>query len=189
MIGSQAEDYLVINDSFGSTLDRFFSGLSEYVFYSQLGVADTQLVDYVSELLVRFTRTETMYRVCQIDGRRAVEVVDMAAEAEKRIGEARRDVHRHIGDYTLFWTGVYPESLRERRSDDKTDQFVALCAHGKRSYKIASRIESECPKPSSDLLERLSKNFEMCAYGLREIRREWEHRDQDGRSDVPFLLM
>lgn len=179
----------MINEPGGSTLDRFFTGISEYVFFSQLGVADTQLVDYISQLLVRFTRTDAMYRVCQIDGRRAVEVVVMAAEAEKRIGEARRDVHRHIGDYTLFWTGVYPESLRDARTDDRTDQFVALCAHGKRSYKIASCIESESPKPSSDLLERLSKNFEMCAYGLREIRREWEHRDQDGKSDIPFLLM
>ena len=26
---------------------------------------------------------------------------------------ARREVHRHIGDFTLFWTGVYPEALRE----------------------------------------------------------------------------
>ncbi len=37
------------------TLERFFSGLSEYVFHSQLGVVDTQLVDYVSDLLVRFS--------------------------------------------------------------------------------------------------------------------------------------
>ena len=42
---------------------------------------------------------------------------------------------------------------------------------------------------SGDLLKRLSNQFEMCAYGLREIRREWERRDNDGSSDVPFLLM
>ena len=92
-------------DETDSTLDRFFTGLSEHVFHSQLGVVDTQIVDYVSSLLVRFSRFDAMNRVRQLNGQPAVEVVVMVAEAEMRIGEARREVHRHIGDYTLFWTG------------------------------------------------------------------------------------
>jgi hypothetical protein len=172
-----------------STLDRFFTGLSEYVFHSQLGVVDTQIVDYISGLLVRFSRVDAMERVRQIDGKPAAEVVVMVAEAEKRLGEARREVHRHIGDYTLFWTGVYPEALREMRSPDTKDQFVSYCAQGKRAYRIASSIRCEGASAPAGLLERLSEQFEMCAYGLREIRREWERRDGDGSSDVPFLLI
>lgn len=173
----------------GSELDRFFTGLSEYVFHSQLGVVDTQLVAYVSDLLVRFSRTDTLHRVRRLDGQRATEVVSMIAEAEHRLGEARREVHRHIGDYTLFWTGVYPEALRELQSHDRSDQFISYCAQGKKAYELASNISGESRNVSSDLLRRLSTQFEMCAYGLREIRREWERRDNDGSSDVPFLLM
>ena len=44
--------------SINHTLERFFAGLSEYAFHSQLGVADTELVNYVSKLLVRFTKTD-----------------------------------------------------------------------------------------------------------------------------------
>ncbi|MFO1065329.1 MAG: hypothetical protein U0892_15800 [Pirellulales bacterium] len=172
-----------------STLERFFTGLSEYVFFSQLGVADTQLVDYVSDLLVRFSRTDTMHRVRQMDGRRATEVVAMVAEAEQRIGEAKREVHRHIGDYTLFWTGVYPEALREMQSSDRRDQFISYCAQGKRAYSIAGDIAPQGRQVPCDLLKRLSTHFEMCAYGLREIRREWERRDEDGSSDVPYILI
>ena len=178
-----------LGEGSAAELDRFFTGLSEYVFHSQLGVVDTQLVDYVSDLLVRFSRTDTMHRVRMLDGRRATEVVAMVAEAEQRLGEARREVHRHIGDYTLFWTGVYPEALREMQSKDTPDRFVSYCAQGKRAYRIASDISGESRQVSSDLLMRLSDQFEMCAYGLREIRREWERRDNDGSSDVPFLLM
>lgn len=177
-------------DDVDDPLDRFFTGLSEYVFHSQLGVVDTQLVDYISDLLVRFSRMETMHRVRHIDGRRVTEVVAMVAEAEKRLGEARREVHRHIGDYTLFWTGVYPEALRDLQSSDRSDQFICYCAQGKRAYRIASDIQCEEERQiSGDLLKRLSTQFEMCAYGLREIRREWERRDQDGSSEVPYLLM
>lgn len=172
----------------GSTLNRFFIGLSEYVFHTQLGVVDTQLVDYVSQLLVRFTRVDSLEKVRQIDGRPATEVVTMVAEAEKRLGTARREVHRHIGDYTLFWSGVYPEALREMQSKDKQDQFVSYCAQGKRAYKIASTIKTDKKSASSALLQRMSEQFEMCAYGLREIRREWERRDDEGNCDVPLLL-
>ena len=85
-----------------STLDRFFIGLSEYIFHTRLGVVDTEMVDYVSRLLVRFTRLDGLQRVRSQNGKPATEVVSMVAEAEKRIGEAKREVHRHIGDYTLF---------------------------------------------------------------------------------------
>lgn len=176
------------SDEAGSTLDRFFVGLTEFVFHSQLGVVDTQIVDYVSQLLVRFTRLDGLQKVRRIDGRPVTEVVALVSEAENRIGVARREVHRHIGDFTLFWSGVYPEALRELQSTDKRDQFLNYCAQGKRAYKIASSIESDEPTTPADLLQRLSEHFEMCAYGLREIRREWERRDGDGSSPTPLLL-
>jgi hypothetical protein len=171
-----------------SPLGRFFVGVSEYVFHTQLGVVDTQLIDYVSLLLIRFTRAENLVKVRQPDGRPATEVVTMVAEAEQRVGEARREVHRHIGDYTLFWSGVYPEALREMQGSNKRDQFINYCAQGKRAYKIASSIQADQRATSGELLNRMSEQFEMCAYGLREIRREWERRDDEGTSDFPLLL-
>ena len=47
----------------GGTLARFFSGLCEHVFQSQLGVADPPLVDYLSELMLRFARFDAVHRV------------------------------------------------------------------------------------------------------------------------------
>lgn len=172
----------------GSALDRFFVGLTEFVFHSQLGVVDTQVVDYVSELLVRFTRLDSIQKVRRIDGRPVTEVVALVFEAEQRVGTARREVHRHIGDFTLFWSGVYPEALREMQAGDKRDQFVDYCAQGKRAYKIASSIEGDDSTATADVLERMSEQFEMCAYGLREIRREWERHDGDGDRVLPLLI-
>src|SRR5262249_6420334 len=105
----------------GGVLARFFSGLCEYVFEGRLGLADPPLVDYLSGLMLRFARLDSVQRVRNLAGRPVVEVADMLSEAEGRIGLARRDVHRHIGDVTLFWTGVYPESLPALRSVEKKD--------------------------------------------------------------------
>ncbi|MDZ4851438.1 MAG: hypothetical protein SGI77_19280 [Pirellulaceae bacterium] len=169
-------------------LERFFCGFAEYIFHSRLGIADTELVTYISDLLIRFTKMESMHRIRHLNGRPATEVVGMMAEAEQRIGIAKREVHRHIGDFALFWTGLYPESLRELQGPDRRDQFVSYCHQGKRAYEIASAIEpdSEVLAPSA-LLKRLSEQFEMCAYGLREVRRQWESPDDD-KSPGTILL-
>jgi hypothetical protein len=91
---------------------------------------------------------------------------------------AKREVHRHIGDFTLFWTGLYPEALRESAGPGQRDQFASFCHQGKRAYEIASEIEPDSEMlTSSSLLKRMSAQFEMCAYGLREVRRQWESPD------------
>lgn len=163
-----------------SSIERFFCGLSEYIFHSKLGVADVQLIDYVSDMLLRFTRVDSFHKVRRANGRPATEVFQMICEAEKRIGLARREVHRHIGDFTLFWSGMYPESLRRLQPHETADGFLDYCRQGKRAYAIAAEIEGGSDRPSSDLLQQLSDQFEMCAYGLREVRREWEEGDSGG---------
>jgi hypothetical protein len=167
-----------------STVSRYFAGLCESTFQTRLGVADPPLIDYLSELLIRFIRTETLHRIRNLSGRPAVEVVDMLAEADNRIGLAKREVHRHIGDVTLFWTGVYPESLREIRAVDKKDFFVDYLHQGKKAYHIASTIKTDRTEDTPDeVLQQLSDRFEMCAFGLGEVRREWERRD-DGEMRI-----
>jgi hypothetical protein len=168
-----------------SAIRRFFAGLTEYAFHGRLGVADTSLVDYISELLVRFIRSDELYRVRSVRGQRLMQVADMLAEAQHREGPARRQVHRHIGDFTLFWTGVYPEVVETMRRGSK-DALIDYQQQGKRAYWIASTIPVEREPETADVLKRLSEQFELCVYGLGEVRRQWEH--QRGDDDAPLLL-
>jgi len=163
-----------------SALGRFLGGLNEFIFHTKLGVADVQMIDYVNDLLLRFVRVEAMHRVRRPSGQPTTDVVQMLGEAEKRIGLAKREVHRHIGDFTLFWSGMYPESLRRSKSSAVDDAFRSYCLQGKRAYQIAARIEGGVDRPSGELLSRMSDQFELCAYGLREVRREWEESSNDG---------
>jgi hypothetical protein len=153
-------------------LRRLFAGLTEQTFMNLLGVADPRLTDYLSGLLSRFTHIDAVYRLRNAQGRRLEEVADMMIEAEglPAEGRTRREVHRHIGDFTLFWTGVYPEALRRLRSALSKDHFIDYCEQGKRSYYIASTFEGD----EAAVLRRLSDEFELCAYGLNQVRREWE---------------
>ena len=171
-------------DSRDSATRRFFTGLTEYAFEARLGVADPPLIDYLAELLVRFVRSDEMYAVRSVRGQRLVAVTDMLAEARQREGSARQKVHRHIGDFTLFWTGVYPEVVNHLRRGSK-DALIDYQQQGKRAYWIASTIPVEKEVPAPDVLKRLSEQFELCVYGLGEVRRQWE---QSGDADAPLLL-
>ena len=144
-------------------LRDFFGGMAEYAFETRLGIADPPLIDYISDLLTRFIRFDALYPVRDLAGKRLRAVGEMLAEAEARSGDARREVHRHIGDFALFWTGVYPEALGKTQDGLplKQDRFVDYCTHGKLAYHIASTIPSDSEPVQQVVLERLSHEFEL----------------------------
>src|SRR5207302_709275 len=111
------------------------------------------------------------------------EVAAMLIEAEgmPATGRTRREYHRHIGDFTLFWTGVYPEMLKKLRNAMTRDSFLDYCEQGKRSYYIASTFDDEPYQAEAPVLRRLSEGFELVAYGLNQVRREWERLRPEGR--------
>ncbi len=175
------------NDS--TPMHRFFAGITEQTFHGQLGVPDTDLIDYLTGLLTRFIRSDMVFKVRSLTGKPLTEVADMLIEAEARIGAAKRSVHQHVGDFLLFWSGVYPESLARMQRSDRKDHLLNYWAEGKRAYSKASELSAEEESGSeAELLSKLSHEFELCAYGLGEVRREWERRDQEGDSR-PIILM
>jgi hypothetical protein len=169
-------------------LRRLLAGLAEHAFEQALGMADPPLIDYISLLLARFVHVDAIYRLRDARGGRLGQVVDMLAEAQALPPEGRtaREFHRHIGDFTLFWTGLYPEAVQRLRSALCKDLFVDYCEQGKRAYYIASTFEDGPYRDEAPVLRRLSDQFELCAYGLSQVRKEWEayHPDPDGRGGL-----
>ena len=156
-------------------LRRLFAGLTEQTFMANLGVADPQLVDYLSILLSRFVHLDAIHRFRNAAGQRIEDVVEMILEAEALPleGRTRREYHRHIGDFTLFWTGVYPEALKRLQTVLSKDRFVDYCQQGKRSYYIASTFEN-------DPYQEEAKVLRAPQFGFRVVRL----RPQPGASRV-----
>jgi hypothetical protein len=111
-------------------------------------------------------------------GQRLSNVTDMLAEAETADDDRdrRRECLRHVGDYTLFWTGVFPEAIRSgiKGPAPSADVLIDYCRQGKRSYLLASTYYDDDAAP---VLRRLGSEFELCAYGLSRVRQEWERLD------------
>ncbi len=154
-------------------LHRLFRGLTEYTFQVELGIGDPALVGYVSGILVRFVPSDEVYRIRDASGQRVKQVAGMLREAQQASSDdRRRECLRHVGDLSLFWTGVFPESLQASQPHETADSLLDLQQQGKRSYYLASTY---APAPDdAQLFRRLSAEFELCAYGLSCVRKEWE---------------
>ena len=171
-------------------LRRLFAGLTEQTFLTTVGMGDPPLFDYLALLLARFIHVDRIYRLRDTEGTRLEQVAEMMVEAEALPeGRTRREIHRHIGDFALFWTGVYPEALRRMRSVLLKDHFIDYCEQGKRSYYIASTFADEPYREESAVLRRLADQFEIVAYGLNQVRKEWERaRSEDAEQYRGRLL-
>jgi len=156
------------------SLREMFAALTEHAFQVDLGIADTRLTDYLTDMLLRFIRFDAIFRFRSTLGRRLEDVAEMMFEAEQRQGKPRREIYRHIGDFTLFWTGVYPEALSHLQSPDHKDHLLDYLQQGKRSYLIASEYDEEPYQAEAPILRRLSVEFELCSVGLQQVRKEWE---------------
>jgi hypothetical protein len=147
-------------------LHRLFRGLTENAFM-------TELVGYVAELLANFVPSQAVWRLRDEHGRPLTEVAAMIAAAEAAADTVRRrECLRHVGDFTLFWTGVYPEALAKLRGKGSADALISYQEQGKRSYYLASTLSAD--ETEAPVLRRLSDQFELCAFGLSCVRREWE---------------
>jgi hypothetical protein len=167
-------------------LHRLFRGLTEHTFLSELGIGDPKLVGYVASLLARFVPAESVWKLRDREGRRLSEIAAMVAEAESSSDDdRRRECHRHVGDFTLFWTGVYPEAVAKLQNARSADHLIDLQQQGKRSYYLASTYAGD----QAPVLRRLSVEFELCAFGLSRVRKEWErHEGQSPRGGNRPLL-
>jgi hypothetical protein len=171
-------------------LRRLFAGLTEQTFITELGIGDPPLIDYLAEMLARFLHVDQLYRLRDARGRRLEEVGEMLMHAQglPAGGRTTREVYRHIGDYTLFWTGVFPEHLERQRTGWIRDCFVDYTTQGKRCYYLASTYAEEPYEEESAVLRRLSDDFELCAFGLRRVRHEWEQAQGHPPTDLRRLI-
>lgn len=160
-------------------LRRMFAGYTEHAFFTRFGLADPPLIDYLSSLLTRFVHRDEIYRLRDGHGRPITEIAAMLSEADglPEGGRTRREYFRHIGDVSLFWTGLFPEAIERDRAGWGRHAVLNYTTFGKRSYLIASQADDERASDEAPVLRRLSEQFELCATGLREVRREWEEAD------------
>jgi hypothetical protein len=159
-------------------LQQMFVELVGRHYAEEIGLRDPQLTAYVAHLLTEFCEAEQLFKICNTTGRALAEVGEMMLESDPVYGPApsfdrERQVRKHIGDYTLFFAGMFPESInRFRLRRDRIENFVDWIKAGKESYFIVSKFEYFEYTKVAPLFAKLSENFEQCVYGLNQVKNE-----------------
>lgn len=177
-------------------LRLLFGALTEKSFAEHLRWPDQKVTSYVSNLLVDFTRTDHLYKIRNLQGGQVDTVMELLYESEVLLEaqsmDRERDVHQHIGDFTLFMAGLFPEYLRRLKAAGPIyhqDFLVDYVKTGKRSYGIVAQLADgpRCEEPP--LFKTLSENFELCVTGLGFVRSDLDRmRDPTYRQARDLLL-
>ncbi len=177
-------------------LRQLFGTLTEKSFTEHLGWPDLNVTDYVSNLLVEFSHTDQLYKIHDREDRPVDSVVEMLFESEVLLEaqsfDREREVHRHIGDFTLFMTGLFPEYLRRLKTAGliyHKDFLVDYVKTGKRSYGLVAEYGGYDPGQDSPLFRKLSENFELCVTGLGFVRCDLDRMQDPAYRRVKNLLL
>jgi hypothetical protein len=161
-------------------LRRFFDEMVARRFDADLRLPDSRLAAYVSGLLVDFTHVDSLYRIRDARGRRLEDVGEMLLESNPLLGassfDRERAVRKHVGDYVLFMTGLFPESLsgRPRFGQMRLDAFVDYVKAGKESYGVVAAFDQFEYREEAPFFRKLADNFELCVFGLNLVKEDLE---------------
>ncbi len=141
--------------------------------HDKLGLKDEQVEAYLGDLLADFVHFDDIYKLRDEAGRPIKTVTDMVAEGDIRLKassfDREREVHKHVGDFLLFWSGMFPEQLQTLPAPDRV---IDCEKQGAYSYYVVSTFDHGRYADEAPVFRRLSEEFEACRLGLSLVRRQ-----------------
>ena len=176
-------------------LQQLFVELVGRHYAEEIGIRDPQIVNYVAHLLGEFCEAEQLFKIRNAAEQPLSDVGEMLAESNPVFGPApsfdrERQVRKHIGDYSLFFSGMFPESLHHHRlRRTRPENFIDIIRAGKESYFIVSKFEHFEYAKVAPLFRRMSQDFEKLVYGLNQVKNELEELQHPITCETREFLM
>jgi hypothetical protein len=133
----------------------------------------------VGDLLIDFVHVENLYLIRNCRSKRLEDVGEMLVESnpllEAKSFEREREVRKHIGDYTLFLTGMFPEYVATLpRRSLRLDSLIDYVRAGKESYRIVGAFDQFEYRDVAPLFRRLGEQLEYCVHRLKRVKSDLE---------------
>lgn len=109
-------------------------------------LADQPLADYCAALLREFSAGDRAHRVARVDDHRHLYLVDILQDAATAQGDRRLLVLAHLGNYALWFAGMFPDRIEARRCRKGGpalhyyDQLGSQGFAGAAEHRTASRL-------------------------------------------------
>jgi hypothetical protein len=157
----------------------YFYVLARHVLL-QAGIDDRKLCDYVASLLETFSRVSHLQ--CSEDAGEHVHhyICDMLIALQRVTPEQAFLLRAHIGNYSLFLSGIFHESAERRRHRGGPDlNFYEQV--GRTNYQLVASHETARRCELNDVFEGLAEQFHDVRVALNELSDRLLNLDEDPR--------
>jgi hypothetical protein len=149
------------------------------------GIKDPQVAEYVAEILTAFMQAERAKTVFPGMTHPCEYFFEMVAALKSADSRTSFCIRAHIGDYSLFMSGIFPDRIKYRAEKRGFPDLSYYAALGRTQYRLASD-HSLAPKYDlSRVLSYLSDNFEAARQALNDLGERLI--TLDGNQHLPIL--
>lgn len=133
------------------------------------GIEDRSVADYVAEMMAEYSRSENTR--CQAPGQEGTldYFFDMLAALQTADDRTRFMIRAHMGNHSLFMTGVFPQRIRHRAERKGFPDVKYYEALGRTSYRVASDHRLAAKYDLGGIFLTLSDRFEETRLALNEM--------------------
>lgn len=132
-------------------------------------IQDRQVADYVAKVLTEFAGSERAR--CQLPGQGAPTdyLFEMLAAAHDADARTSFCIRAHIGNYSLFLSGVFPERIRFRSESRGYPDLNYYEGVGRAQYRLAGDHRLAQRYELADIFHTLSERFQATRLALNDI--------------------
>jgi hypothetical protein len=132
-------------------------------------IQDRAVADYVAELLAEFTRTERTRCVVPGQPNPLDYFFEMLAALQTADDRTSFHIRAHIGNHSLFLSGVFPERIRFRAEKKGSPDLKYYEAVGRAQFKAAGDHRLAQRYDLSNIFNTLAERFEATRLALNDI--------------------
>jgi hypothetical protein len=174
-----------ISNSTSQNLLYFFRPLIERSLIEDLGWPDFLVTEYLTNMLVDFSRVDRLYSIkysLNTSGNPVCPPQFTASHLQEAYPfDEEGAFHQHIGDITLLTVGLFPDNLCQTKHDQWIANHEIIANYmevGREAYLRVSQMKAEQAPEDAELFHKLSENFVLCAYCLDGICEKFQSQQE-----------
>jgi hypothetical protein len=133
------------------------------------GLHEREVADYVAEVLAEFSRTHRTQMRSHRQGQPTDYFVDMLAALKTADDITSFFIRAHMGNYSLFLSGVFPDHIRMRTERKGAPDIRYYEEIGRSSFRAASDHRLAYKYDVAEIFSTLSERFQTTRRALNDL--------------------
>ena len=133
------------------------------------GLEEREVADYVAEVLAEFSQTHRSQIRVNRDGQPTDYFVDMLAALQTADDITSFFIRAHMGNYSLFLSGVFPDCIRMRSERKGAPDIRYYEEIGRSSFRAASDHRLAYKYDVAEIFSTLSERFQTTRRALNDL--------------------